>query len=406
MTSDERIRIQAKLSDVFKPGAPIDSASLFSGRKDQVETIIDAIFQSGQHVALFGERGVGKTSLAKTLSEILGKAGIATLSSGTINCDGTDDFSTLWHKVFRELKVVLQTRGVGFNQGTTSQAVDLQGLLPKVVTPDDIRHALLRLPDAKQRKIIVLDELDRLPKGSVTTQMADTIKNLSDHVVPVTLILVGVADGIDQLISEHKSIERALVQVPMPRMSISELAAIVDNGFKTASMTIEPDATKLITRLSQGLPHFTHLISLNSAMKAVSQDRIHVSKEDVLSAIKDAVSKSHSLLSDYIRATSSPQKDNLYQHVLIACALAQKDELGWLPASSVVEPFSKLMGKQKSIPYFSRHLNEFCAEKRGLVLQKAGTVRRFRYRFSNPLMQPFTILHALSTNMISEGDLA
>jgi hypothetical protein len=45
-----------------------------------------------------------------------------------------------------------------------------------------------------------------------------TIKTLSDNAssIKTTLILVGVADSVDELIGEHQSIERAIKQVPMP----------------------------------------------------------------------------------------------------------------------------------------------------------------------------------------------
>jgi len=81
-----------------------------------------------------------------------------------------------------------------------------------------------------------------LKKGEVTTLLADTIKNLSDHSLDVTIILIGVADTVDELIEGHKSIERALVQVPMPRMSSQELNQIIDKGFQYAGFTMEEDA--------------------------------------------------------------------------------------------------------------------------------------------------------------------
>ena len=59
-------------------------------------------------------------------------------------------------------------------------------------------------------------------------------------------MLVGVADSVDQLIEEHQSIERAAVQIHMPRMSVSELSEIIDKGLSQAGMTIEPEAKKSI----------------------------------------------------------------------------------------------------------------------------------------------------------------
>jgi len=347
---------------------------------------------------MFGERGVGKTSLAKVLSEILSNAGQHFLNSGTINCDGTDDFSSLWHKTFRELIVEVKTKKAGFHD-TDSETLILSDLLPKKVKPDDVRYALSGFT---KPVIIILDEVDRIKDKLTTTLLADTIKNLSDHTPNATLILVGVADAVDGLIKEHKSIERALVQVPMPRMSRGELLQIVDKGLASVGMTIDEHAKDRIARLSQGLPHYTHLLSLHSANSAIENDRMNIDMSDVNRAANTAVEKSHSILSDYHKATSSPQKQNLYDEVLLACALAGADDLGYFSAAAVAKPLSAIMGKQYYIPSFARHLTDFCSDNRSPILKKTGMPRRFRFRFINPLMQPFVILHGLSKGLLTD----
>ena len=66
-TTEEKLKRSMVLGQHFKPATPIDNVSLFCGRVRQRQTVVDAINQSGQHVVLYGERGVGKTSLAKML---------------------------------------------------------------------------------------------------------------------------------------------------------------------------------------------------------------------------------------------------------------------------------------------------------------------------------------------------
>ena len=59
--------IEYRMSQHFTPGSPIDSTGLFCGRSKQTGMIIDSINFKGQHAILYGERGVGKTSLANQL---------------------------------------------------------------------------------------------------------------------------------------------------------------------------------------------------------------------------------------------------------------------------------------------------------------------------------------------------
>ena len=54
-----------------------------------------------------------------------------------------------------------------------------------------------------------------------------------------------------------------------------------------------------------------------------------------------------------------------------------------------------IMKKNYDIPSFARHLASFANAERGSVLKKSGVKRRFRYRFTDPLMQPFVIMKGL-----------
>ncbi len=356
-----------------------------------------SVNQRGRHVVLFGERGVGKTSLANVLAELMSGDGLRVLNSGTVNCDASDDFSSLWHKAFRELTM--------FNEDGRG-AVDeqsMQELLGSEVTPDDIRYFLDRIP---QPVMIVIDEIDRLTRPGTTTLLADTIKTLSDHSVDATLVLVGVADSVDQLIAEHQSVERALRQIRMPRMSVDELYEILDKGAEELGMSFAPDARHQIARLSEGLPTYTHLLALEAVQRAVIGDRSEVNAADVEAATEEAVETSQqSIRNAYHRAVSSPRKDNIYADVLLACALTPTDFMGTFRATDVEDVLSAIKGKPYRSPAFSRHLKEFCGTARGPVLQRLGTKNRPRYRFINPMMQPYVILHALAHDLIEKATL-
>src|SRR6266566_5989502 len=74
---------------------------------------IDAINQKGQHAIIFGERGVGKTSLSNVLSSFLGSSGSIVLSP-RVNCDGQDTFDSIWRKVFDQITRTKSVQGAGF----------------------------------------------------------------------------------------------------------------------------------------------------------------------------------------------------------------------------------------------------------------------------------------------------
>jgi hypothetical protein len=138
--------------------------------------------------------------------------------------------------------------------------------------------------------IIIIDEFDRIEDSDVRVKMADTIKTLSDNAIRTNLILVGVADSVDDLIGDHPSIERAIKQVPMPRMSKAELPEIVDNGISGCrGLTIQPEARERMADLAQGLPSYTHLLARESPLNAARNERTHVTMGDLEAGIKESV---------------------------------------------------------------------------------------------------------------------
>lgn len=399
MTELTRAKLEKMIEtgQVFRPGAPIDRYTLFAGRSEQVQNVINGITQRGQHVIIYGERGVGKTSLANILSDLF-TGRDASLGYVRVNCDKQDTFSTLFHKVFRELTITVPKQPLGFHTENQYQQLSLDSILPVDISPEDVRYWFQKLGDWN---IVVIDEVDRMVDPNTTALLADTIKTLSDHSSGSTIVLVGVADSVDELILEHRSVERALVQVQMPRMTVEELSEIIDKALEQLEMEIESASKVEIANLSQGLPHYTHLLGLHAAQRAIEQDRNRILPSDVKDAIDKAVeSAQQSIISAYHSAISSP-KQTLYTEVLLACALANKDDLGYFAATDVRQPLSLIMGKPYDIPAFSRHLNKFCDAERGPVLQKTGAPRRWRFRFINPLMQPYVTMNGVTKGLVS-----
>jgi hypothetical protein len=109
-----------------------------------------------------------------------------------------------------------------------------------------------------------------------------------------------------------------------------------------------------------------------------------------------------SFYDDYRKATESNQTDALYQEALLAMALAKTDEEGFFTPASVINPYSTILGRKITHAHFQRHLNEFISNERGPILTRRGRGRRFKYRFADPMMQPYVIIKGIRDNMIPE----
>lgn len=386
-------KIAFRLSRVFTPTSPINKDDLFQGRKSQIRAVIDAINQAGKHAILYGERGVGKTSLGRILQTKLKSLESLPIIAPMVTCDSGDDFSTIWSKVFSELEEV---------------AVSDDDSTPYSFTPHDVRRKLE--PIAASRILyVILDEFDKIIDDRSRALIADTIKLFSDRSVNATLVIIGVSDDVNGLIADHQSIERCLAQIHMPRMPRKELEEIVTHGLQEEGleMTVEPDGLAEITGLSKGLPCYTHLLALHASRHALDERRLKVTAKDVEKAIRTAISETQeSIRDDYDKATYSSRKGTLYREVLLACAIAAADEFGRFQPGDVCAPLDEIVGKKPfTTDRFAGHLKAFCEDDRGNVLERMGTDYRWRYRFSNPLMQPFVIMKGIETGLISDATL-
>jgi len=232
--------------------------------------------------------------------------------------------------------------------------------------------------------------------------MADLIKHFSNNTVNTTIVIVGVGDTLADLFTEHESIARCCAQIEMPRMSHDELADILDERLPKLNISIDSKVRENIIRLSQGLPGYVHLLGQLVVQAAISAKSLNVRDRQLQDALTEALDKAdRSTRLDYYKAVESPAHDHKYKEALLACALAQTNELGMFFAGSVREPYSKIRGRPMGIENFATHLNEFCSEDRGPALLKSGKRKRYQYRFANPLLQPLVVMMGVRDDMIA-----
>jgi Cdc6-like AAA superfamily ATPase len=395
----DRLRL---VGEAFRPAAPIDRRSLFSGRSEQISELFSIVAQPGQHAVVYGERGVGKTSMAAVTTQMLMSANHLCARA---TCDVTDDFGSVWRKALDEIELQTTMQGLGFGAGARQRSESAAGLLGAgTVTPHSVRGALEQLTEQKEL-VVFIDEFDRLQDADSRVFFADTIKTLSDRVMRATVVLIGVADSVSELIREHRSVERALAQVHMPRMTRDELAQIVTRGIESAQMTISRDAVAKITALSQGLPHYTQLLSQLAAQAALAHRKTAVGTRDVDAAVERALERAQqSVVEAYEEATADTRR-SIYPQVLLACALARENDFGLFTPTDVRAPLSKILGKPYKTAAFTRHLEELSQETRGGVLQKQGAGRTSRFRFVNPLLQPYVAMRGVSEGAVQLQDL-
>jgi Cdc6-like AAA superfamily ATPase len=196
---------------------------------------------------VYGHRGVGKTSLARTAAQMvtiserehiyvacapgarmlhvfreIGEELLkAAFSSGAIDA--------IRKKVEVELSINPRIRA-SFEKGdaTLEPFEDPNGAVRVLKDLDTL------LPNAEQT-VVVLDELEELDETD-RPQLAYFIKQLGDQEFRTRFVLVGIAGNVHELIGAHESIPRYLKEVALRPLAPQDLMDIVTNAAQTVGV--------------------------------------------------------------------------------------------------------------------------------------------------------------------------
>jgi len=230
-STDDWMMLSFEISALFD-GAPIDEEDLFAGRATEVHRTLEAVFSRSKHVVLFGERGVGKTSLSnifwKRFNKMTRSFVVARVQAGP-----HDTFTSLWLRAIEELR----------SSGSTLQKQEFEGMRVdfETLTPTDVRRELQKC-GADSIPIIIIDEYNEIRNRDAKVLTANLIKEFYDFSVATTIILVGVSDNVSDLIGDHASAARAIVEIPLNRMSEAELKEIIQKRASRTLMRFSGDA--------------------------------------------------------------------------------------------------------------------------------------------------------------------
>jgi hypothetical protein len=193
----------------------------------------------------------------------------------------------------------------------------------------------------------------------------------------------------------------------MPRMQSAELKEIITNRLHGTPITITDDALWRVAYLASGLPFYSHALGQASALTAIKSKKLVISEAIVNASIDNCFDDlDQTLIDAYVKAITETRKGNIFKYVLAACALADQDDLGRFSAASLERPMTALIGRTMKAPAFSFHLNELCEPERGLILSKTGSRSHYRFRFVQPIIQPFITMKSLSSGVMTNEILA
>jgi hypothetical protein len=330
-----QVEFERVLAEHVRPSSPIESFEHLFDRGKQLNRIEEALSSPGRHVFIYGDRGAGKTSLARSAaykhhpsqSEPVYTACGQRTSFSAIVRDITSQFDrrSAYRSVDRtsDRKLSGAIAGVAFDAGysETETQRDLGGM--------DLNAATAAIKEAVEResttdpKVIVIDEFENLPSVEDRRLFAELVKQLSDRGVRVCIVFCGIGKSLDDLLQGHGSAHRYIeeVQLPSPPLSYSGRWAILDGACNALGLAINADSKLRIAQVSDGFPHYVHLVAQKLFWGAFRAPHVvrELTPEDYMDAVREALGSVESRLRNAYDVATKKDQDS-YQEVLWSVA--------------------------------------------------------------------------------------
>lgn len=402
-----------KASDIrtiFTPNRPINSVELFMGRQDIVKSVIEGLNTPGQHLLLYGDRGVGKSSLANITVTILKNSDMIDGKLLTKRCSSQDTFETISNELIAEFvdephlseeivsakhkeEAGAKLMGIGAKLGNETQSTK-KFIYSSDITPSNIAKLL-----KDKQGLYLIDEFDILENNQDKHNVAQLIKLLSDYQSPFKIFIVGISQSGTDLTSGHPSVSRCLKEIKLERMTDKEIKEIINNGMKKLSIELSEQVIKIIVNICNGYPHFAHLIGLKCAEEAIVNNIKKITKHELIDAVDDAVKDAEGTLKrlydNTIQNASETKKRNI-QLILKACSVCNHDDF----TINDIGIKLKVYGNELSNKTISNYIGQFTSDNGDSILRR---IKKGIYRFHDPRMVSYI---KMKENLLERDRLA
>lgn len=415
----------------------IRDPSRFVGRTDLIRDCIKALNSPLGLIAVYGKRGVGKSSLLRQIQQMaLGDYTLARQagldhelpkrsrtyltvyyvcdsmienSSSLLSrlCNDQSDEDGLLRLVPNDGKELTEfTRTKEVHGGADLKVVSwgtkgVEASKYARVVPGDVVQTFRNFASAivthqvkklmgRDALLVLLDEFDVIPNKE---GLGSLIKSLSSS--ELKFGVCGIGHDLLDLIEDHASVERLLEQgaihvKPMSPYETEDILNRAEQLFK-GQITFDPDVKREIARVSEGYPYFTQLLGKECVVKANQRNVQAISKEifdDVLNDIKGGKSFP-TLERAYQRAIGNSEDRQILLHLL-----AEQPEEETIFNEDLGRVFLKKVRKEAedlNIQYVDQLLPRLLDEAFGPTLVRIPE-RPGIYEFVNPVFRLYVRL--------------
>jgi Cdc6-like AAA superfamily ATPase len=375
----------------FTPHKPISEIQSLFGRQNELMRILGCLDTPGRHVLLYGDRGVGKSSLAKVVPLLVDAK--KRLPYHYMACDSQTTFATL-------SRAILQRLGAqGLDESSFAHEEMMKANVSAVIATGELNSkkttttkipsrtftpaAVASMLEGHKAAIIAIDEADTITSDEDKGRIAELLKLLSDADFNIKVIVVGIADTARELMGGHPSVQRCLDEVKLGRMEQEDIRQLILRGMARLKFDCEPAVATEVAKLANGFPYFAHIIGLNLAAMAVHEGRKHIRLAHVAKALDHSAESAEQTLKDAYKSATRSSTTTVYVRAVNAAAQIEATEFS---IKDVKDKYSELYREAMRDSTCSNVFRRLAGENSGHIFKRLG---RGIYRFADPRMPSF-----------------
>ena len=404
------------LSQVVSPSHPVESIENLFGREEELDRIEKALFAEGRHIFIFGERGVGKSSLAAAAARQWQSSDNSYID---VSCSPDSTVSSIIAAIAghalakgRLSKKELSRRftiGAKWLQYTIEQTQNETPIIPEVASVSDAVEILRELSALHSEvTVVVVDEVDRMSSAAELAKLSDLIKQLGDKRVAIKFIFTGVGTSLNEILGQHASSFRQLETVELPRLSWDGRWDISINALAKFGVKINRKTYIRIAAVSDGFPYYVHLITEKLLWILFESNEVkkEVSWGDYSLAIDHAIAGiSAELARPYECAVSQRSRD--YELVLWATAADEWQGASLAEMFHQYEDIVKQISPSENIQILT--YKKFCARVRNLLREDYGSIlkkgdKAGYYHYTEKMLRGYVRLQAEAHGIKIRGE--
>ena len=358
--------------------------------------------EPGRQIVLYGDTGVGKTSLVEHVVVSAEEVGLVRVECGPPLATMLQEALAAAGVGREEYEGTTTITGKGgvradaliVHVGSERQDVDTTTTTTYPVSlATTVREAL---PRADVR-VLFLDNFENVRSQSygdeLTRDIAQLMKSCADR-GDLKVVVAGIPAESERLLLLDEATSRRTAEIEVPRMRDEELDEILQKGGVRLGLEFDADCRATILRYSDGFPYYTHLLALCASRAALEAGAARVTMDHFSYALGEVLDNADlSLKRAYTNAAETSGEVKVRKSIMQALATQEKTELTFREVRAAFQKIHRAYDLD-SLGFINVGLGDLVGKYR--VLQSRGRPKspNRTYRFANPLMRTYVLLRA------------